>query len=294
MRALFVGNSYIDISFATPALPLNDTKIRGATYAVSLGGNSVVAGICAKRLGAEVEFLIPRATDELAHLSQELYAREGVITHTRPTAKSSLAIIIPNGSKRAIMLADEQNYLSPAPALDLSRYTHLHFDGHMPEVTLQLAQAGRARGVITSLDAGTIRQNTHDVLPFMDYVVASQHFCEQLGKTPADTLTYLVGLGVKIAAVTLGADGCLVYENGQHQLIPSIPVAKVVDSAGAGDTFHGAYMYSLMQYPQRRFTQHCAFARVVAALQIQKLGTVAALPTLAEVNALLAQHPINV
>lgn len=293
MKSLFVGHSYIDISFQTPALPLNDTKIRGGKYALSLGGNSVVGGICSARLGGTPEFLIPLADDELGHLAAELYAREQVKLFVRPVGRTSLAIILPNGSKRGIMLADDYSYLADAPTVNVADYGIIHFDGHMPEVTLKLAQEARAAGVITSLDAGTIRQNTQEVLPLMDIVVASKHFCEQLNLSHDDTLHYLIDKGAKVAAVTLGDSGMRFIEDGKLQTLDAIPVAHVVDSAGAGDTFHGAYVHSAVTHPGRSYRQHFQFARVVSALQIQKLGTVSALPTLAEVEALLQKYPVE-
>lgn len=293
MKSLFVGHSYIDISFQTPALPLNDTKIRGGKYALSLGGNSVVAGICSARLGGTPEFLVPLANDELGHLAKELFAREKVTSHFRPVGKTSLAIILPNGSKRGIMLADDYSYLADAAPINITDYGIIHFDGHMPEVTLKLAREARAKGVVTSLDAGTIRQNTHDVLSFMDIVVASKHFCEQLGLSHQDTLGFLLEKGAKTAAVTLGEEGILFTENGSIQRIDALPVAHVVDSAGAGDTFHGAYVHSYTAHQNWSFRQHFQFARAVSALQIQKLGTVSALPTLAEVETLLKKYPVD-
>ena len=294
MKSLFVGHSYIDISFQIPALPLNDTKIRGGKYALSLGGNSVVAGICSARLGGTPEFLIPLANDELGHLATELYARENVKLFVRPVGKTSLAIILPNGSKRGIMLADDYSYLAAAPKVDVTDYGIIHFDGHMPETTLKLAKEARTKGVITSLDAGTIRENTHDVLPFIDIVVASKHFCEQLNLSHDDTLQFLIDKGAKVAAVTLGEEGIRFIEDGKLQRIDAIPVAHVVDSAGAGDTFHGAYVHSFTANPGWSFRQHFQFARVVSALQIQKLGTVTALPTPAEVETLLKRYPVDI
>lgn len=293
MKSLFVGHSYIDISFQTPALPLNDTKIRGGKYALSLGGNAVVGGICSARLGGTPEFLVPMADDALGHMAQELFTREKVTLFPRPVGITSLAIILPNGSKRGIMLADDYSYLGPAPTVNIHDYGIVHFDGHMPETTLKLAQEARTYGVITSLDAGTIRQNTHEVLPFMDVVVASKHFCDELGLSHDDTLRFLTDKGVRIAAVTLGDQGVRFIENGQLECMDSIPVAHVVDSAGAGDTFHGAYVHSFTQHLDWSFRQHFQFARVVSALQIQKLGTVAALPSLAEVEAFLQKYPVD-
>jgi sugar/nucleoside kinase (ribokinase family) len=64
----------------------------------------------------------------------------------------------------------------------------------------------------------------------------------------------------------------------------NIPDDKVVDTNGAGDIFHGAYMYSYLVDSDVGWEQHFKFARAASSYAIQHLGNEASLPTLAQIN----------
>ena len=63
-----------------------------------------------------------------------------------------------------------------------------------------------------------------------------------------------------------------------------MPDDKVIDTNGAGDVFHGAYVYSYLTDPDAGWEQHFKFARAASAYSIQHLGNEASLPTLAQIN----------
>ena len=47
--------------------------------------------------------------------------------------------------------------------------------------------------------------------------------------------------------VTLGGDGCEVWQRGERLHVPGVPAAEVVDPTGCGDAFRGALLYGLEQ-----------------------------------------------
>jgi sugar/nucleoside kinase (ribokinase family) len=105
--------------------------------------------------------------------------------------------------------------------------------------------------------------------------------------TPGEMLTYLRSRGCKVGAVTLGAKGLLWYdESKSERFLPAlaVPEEKVIDTNGAGDIFHGAYVYSYLTDPDVGWEQHFKFARAASAYSIQHLGNEASLPTLAKIN----------
>jgi sugar/nucleoside kinase (ribokinase family) len=50
MQALFIGQTYIDVTFLTDRLPTGDEKHVASDYAVSFGGNAVTAAFCCAKL----------------------------------------------------------------------------------------------------------------------------------------------------------------------------------------------------------------------------------------------------
>jgi sugar/nucleoside kinase (ribokinase family) len=182
----------------------------------------------------------------------------------------------------------DDHYLTPFAELPLDGCQALHLDGHQADAALAYAQRCRKAGILTSLDGGGLRTNTHEVLASIDVAIVAERFCQQMDKTPKAMLDYLKGRGCRIGGVTQGERGMLWYdESGQVRTLAAIPVPKerVIDTSGAGDVFHGAYVYSFLQHPQQSWEEHFRFAQHAAAFKIQRLGNEAGLPTLDDINA---------
>ena len=99
-------------------------------------------------------------------------------------------------------------------------------------------------------------------------------------------LDYLKSRRCKIGGVTQGERGMLWYdENGEISRLPALPVPTVfvVDTSGAGDVFHGAYIASWLENPGAAWRAHFEFARAASAFKIQHLGNEAGLPTHADI-----------
>jgi sugar/nucleoside kinase (ribokinase family) len=62
-----------------------------------------------------------------------------------------------------------------------------------------------------------------------------------------------------------------------------IPRERVIDTNGAGDVFHGAYVYSYLAHPGKSWREHFDFARAASTFKIQRLGNEAGLPTLVDI-----------
>ena len=65
MKALFIGQSYIDLTFIVDELPTGDDKTVAREYAVSFGGNAVTAAFCCAKLGIAPDLITSTADDWL-------------------------------------------------------------------------------------------------------------------------------------------------------------------------------------------------------------------------------------
>ncbi len=227
------------------------------------------------------------APDWLGHMYSDMAAAHGVSVHARQVRRSSLSFIMPNGGKRAIVRARDTEYLNDFPRLDIGGYRALHLDGHQPDAALHYARACREAGVLTSLDGGGVRENTDELLRYIDVAVCAERMCEQLGLSPQEMLDLLKARGCRIGAVTMGERGMLWYdESGTVATLPSldVPAARIVDTSGAGDVFHGAYVWSYLNRPEQPWAEHFTFARAASAHKIQHLGNEAGLPRVEDVE----------
>ena len=294
MRSLFIGQSYIDITFLTDTLPSGDEKAIAHDYSVSFGGNAVTAAFACAKLGARPDLLCSLADDWLARMFLDMAARYGISVHGRKVRESSLSFIMPKDGKRAIVRCRDNDFLHPFPPLTLTGCSALHLDGHMPDAALHYARACREAGILTSLDGGAVRENTADLLTFIDVAIVSERFCEQLKLSVPATLDYLRAKGCPIGGVTVGERGMYWYEGrGDVQHMPSlaVPKEKVVDTNGAGDTFHGAYVAAYLTNRDGSWADHFRFARAASAHAVQHLGNEASLPDRDDIAAAIATYP---
>jgi sugar/nucleoside kinase (ribokinase family) len=288
MQALFIGQTYIDITFLTDRLPVGDEKDVARAYAISFGGNAVTAAFCCAKLSIIPELLTTVADDWLGRMFLDMAATYALRIHPRKVRTSSLSFIMPREGKRAIVRCRDDDHLSSFPILDLRHCRALHVDGHQPDAAIHYARHCREAGILTSLDGGGLRANTHELLAFIDVAMVAERLCEQMELTPTSMLAYLKSRGCRIGGVTLGERGLLWYdETGaiRKEMALAVPASRIVDTSGAGDVFHGAYIYSYLADPTKKWEDHFGFAQAASAHKIQHLGNEAGLPSLADVHA---------
>ena len=288
MHALFIGQTYIDVTFLIDRIPVGDEKAVARDYAVSFGGNAVSAAFCCAKLGIAPDLLTSQADDWLARMFLDMAAKYGISVHGRKVHESSLSFVMPHHGQRAILRCRDDHYLHPVPPLDITGCRALHLDGHQADAAIHYAKLCRDRGILTSHDGGGMRSNTLELLEFIDVAICSERLCEQLGLNPEGLCALLKDKGCRIGGVTLGAKGLLWYgEDGDINMLPALAVPKdeVIDTNGAGDIFHGAYVYSYLAHPREPWGVHFRFARAASAHSVRYLGIEHSLPTLADIAA---------
>jgi sulfofructose kinase len=88
-----------------------------------------------------------------------------------------------------------------------------------------------------------------------------------------------------VVVETVGAEGCYTATESDLFFTPAFEV-EVVDTTGAGDVFHGAFLSALLEgLPMRRVVQ---YASAAAAASCTRLGGRAGCPSPSEVEALLS------
>lgn len=146
------------------------------------------------------------------------------------------------------------------------------------------ANAATSNGVRVCLDAGAGAAIDH-LLPLVqacNVVIAAEHFARNVSPdgTFATGAAHMLALGPDIVVVTRGEHGSYTLTANFEFTTEAFPVS-VVDTTGAGDVFHGAYLYGLLQeWDLERIAE---FAGATAALKCTRLGGRAAIPRLPEV-----------
>lgn len=286
MEALFIGHAYTDITMVSDYMPKGDEKYVGDSYAFCVGGNAVVAAFTSAKLGIKTDLIAQVADDRLSDVFVTQCAKKGVRLFSRKVAKSSISLIFPNDSKRAVLRCRDDMYEKDFPKIDISEYGAVHIDGHQEDCALYYVKEARRKGILTSLDGGNVRANTDEILEYIDVAMVSEDFQKKLGLSAEETIKYLHKKGVKVAGVTQGSEG-FIYSVGKGVIKVDaiyVPKEKIVDTCGAGDIFHGSYICSYLMNPTADWATHFNFARAASTLSVQKLGAEASIPTLEEVK----------
>jgi sugar/nucleoside kinase (ribokinase family) len=165
----------------------------------------------------------------------------------------------------------------------------LHIDGFDTRAAARAAGIARSHGIPVTVDVDTIYQGFDRVLPQVDYLVASSEFpAAWTGVSdPFEALETIQNeYGMKVASMTLGAHGALAREEGSFYYSPAF-VVNCVDTTGAGDVFHGAFCYAVLQGMQMR--DALEFSNAMAALNCTALGARGGLRTLEDIRALMSK-----
>jgi ribokinase len=168
----------------------------------------------------------------------------------------------------------------------------LLLDGLMKDVSLFAAEQARNRNIPVMLDAGRAHPGMLDIARFSDYVVASKDFANDVGWEVNQEVLQRERdrLGCKVLTVTLGDQGSVTVSKEQYLRIPAFRV-DAIDSTGAGDVFHGGYVYGLMHGWSLKDT--IIFATAFAAMKCTRIGGRTGIRRYEEVKQFLAErgHP---
>ena len=163
----------------------------------------------------------------------------------------------------------------------------LHIDGHDTPAVEKAAGIARGLGIPVSVDVDTIYHGFDRVLESVDYLVASSEFPVQWTneRDPFRALEMIQNeYKMKVAAMTLGAHGALARMDGRFIYSPAF-VVNCVDTTGAGDVFHGAFCYAVLEGMPMRDTLE--FSNAMAALNCTRVGARGGIATVNEARALM-------
>ena len=283
---LCVGHAAYDLVFQVPAHPGPDEKCVATNLIHCGGGPAANAAVAVTRLGLTSAFVGYLGKDVFGDLHLSELKEEGVVVDyivrgSRLTPLSSI-FVKPDG-KRSVV-----NYRAPLDPLskgqinfDTFKPKVVLFDGHEPDISLELVEIFKGSGVKTLLDAGSLHRGTERLMTQVDYLLCSERFVAQVsgGVNPETALDELAQ-HAPVVVVTQGERGLIWEAHGKRGSLPAYPV-KVIDTTGAGDAFHGAFAACLALGKDLNYILR--YSSAVAALNCTKLGGRPGLPTADEV-----------
>lgn len=284
------GSINIDHIYTLPHLPAPGETLAAGTYRSQLGGKGANQSVAAARAGAQVRHLGAVGADGAA--ARAKLEAAGVdctgVQQLQGATGHAVIMVDPAGENQIVIHPGANQDLSLDAAL--AALTGVELDDILllqNETAHQAAIAEAALGlgmdVIYSaapFDLAAVQS----VLPFINTLVMNAVEAAQL----QDALGVdFMDLPVSNVIVTRGSEGASWSSRGMETIhAPALPVT-VVDTTGAGDCFTGALAAALDSgaVPE----QAMRFASAAAALQVTRAGTAEAMPTRADILALLGK-----
>jgi len=299
-EVLGLGVSTLDVLARVDHLPADEEVQRASEMMVQGGGPIATAMVTLARLGARVAMLDAIGDDWRGKLIQEEFEREKVFTgylRVHPGCSSSTACILvhqANGTRAIVYAPGTAPELSPndLPRAAIEQARFLHVNGRHWDACLQAIAWARAANVQVSFDGGAnrYRPEIRKLVPLTDVCIVARDFATQYtGETEVrQSAKALLAIGPSLVVITEGIQGSWIStRDGTFFHQPAFRFPQTIDSTGCGDSYHGAFLFGLLQHWSLEKTARWASA--VAALNSQALGGRSGLPTYEQVEHFLEQ-----
>lgn len=320
---LGIGASTLDRFIVVDHYPTG-REVQQVLSSTNDGGGPVATALAvAGKYGARTAMIDSIGDDMVGQHILDDFKKYNVNTdsiHIEGQAKSGVATILVKHStgERAVFFerstAPEPAFLDSHKQLMAETFI-LHINGRHRNLMRSAMDVAKEVGTIISLDGGAQRYD-EDMKPITEdshIVIVARDYAEKYtGTTDLEEACHIIHeRGALIAGVTDGANGSyFVWPDGTFYRCQAFPQEYVVDTTGAGDSFHGAFLSKLVTLLNELapveglktstyaidLLQHCGhsdlektaiFASAVAALNTQGIGGRSALPSLHVVNKLM-------
>jgi ribokinase len=263
-----VGSANVDLVARCARLPRPGETVADAALERFPGGKGANQAVAAARLGARTRFVGRLGRDELVLRSLE---REGVDTSgvVRDDGEGGVALIlVEEGGENVIVVAPGANRrLRPEEvAVGDADAVICQLEIPLPAVAAAASQAP-----FFCLNAAPVRG---PVAVEADVVVVNRYEYDLLGPRRG------------LVALTLGAEGAVLLQDGREVARATPPPVRAVDGTAAGDAFCAGLVVSLLEGRSR--TEALRRACACGALAAARAGAQPSLPTAAEVDGILA------
>jgi sugar/nucleoside kinase (ribokinase family) len=246
--------------------------------------------VALSRWGIKTKYIGKVGSDELGQISLQSLQQEGVDVSSvttepdTPTQLGNIIVEATSGDRTILWRRDERLMFREGELRkeDVCSAKLIHLDGHDIRSAIRCARWAREEGIPSVIDIDKVESLTPELIRDINFVVTSSRF-PSLFTGISDRKKALMGLQRHtrgFLCATLGPEGAIALVDGEILYAHGFQV-NVVDTTGAGDVFHGGFIYGLLQ--NWEVTEILRFANAVAALKCRDLGGRRGIPSLGEV-----------
>lgn len=288
-----VGLNATDTVIRLPRFPTVDSKVEVTSSEVKAGGQVASAMVACRRWGLDARYVGKIGDDPAGQFQVAEMEREGVEAHwiTATDCASQTAYILvdePSGERTVLWKREPKVALQPS---DLKREwirgaLAMLVDGHDTAAAAQAARWAREEGIPVVADFDNLYPGVEALLQFVDFPITSKDFPERLTgeKSLLKSLPKMFSnFKCRLTGATIGRLGVLAWDGSRFVLCPGFQV-DAVDTTGAGDVFHGAFLHGLVH--SWKLEEILEFSCAAAALNCEALGARGGIRPLEEIDRL--------
>lgn len=290
-KIVCIGLANYDITMPLDSFPIENTKNRIEEVIECGGGPASTAAYTLGKWGANVFFLGVIGNDLYGNILKEEFKSANVnidFLEINDSFSTPVSHIIVNKEKGTRTTLTYRKPIAMNPVSFPYHPDYILTDGQ--EYALSKKMILENKEAVSIIDAGRTEDTILELCTLCDYVICSKDFAEKVTGLSFDFAdnTSLQNIYLKLKdkfkghiIVTLEAKGCLYEQDGELKIMTSL-VIDAVDSTGAGDIFHGAFVYALSNgYDLEKCLQ---ISNTAGAVSTKRIGGRYSVPTKEEVR----------
>ncbi len=294
LDCLGLGIAPVDILFQVETFPKPGAKIDASSLTIQGGGPIPTALATLGRLGMKPGLIAAVGKDIFGDFVKDELNKFGVDTSLlirKPSPTAIAAGWYEKGSGRRTIILDLKTRIRPGD-IKLDRLPDcraVHLDGRDLPACLKLARWAKRKALPVVFDVGSIRNDVSPVFPLVDHLVCAADFAMPFtGMTNLKkAVERLASLCPGTIVITSGTKGALGFSRTDGWLRQKAFRVRTVDTTGAGDVYHGAYIFGLLSGGDLSCRMEIASA--AAALKCTRPGGRLGIPTRAELQRFLSR-----
>jgi len=290
-KILCVGHSACDITYILKEYPIENRKYKADGTKIMGGGPTGNAAYLLGKYEEIPSYITTLGKDFYGELivreldSVHVDMKNSLMSESYTTPCSMIITNTSNGS-RTILNHRNKNVIPHDYKIEYdSQPEIILFDGH--EIELARMALESFPNAMTVLDAGSYKEETVELASKVDFLICSEDFARDYTRVEKlseenyeEVFSKMEELNKKTVVITLGEKGCIYRKGGELYNFPAYKT-KAIDTTGAGDIFHGAFVFSLAKGYD--FVKSIKFSSVCASLSVEKIGGRESIPELKDV-----------
>ncbi|MDR9763079.1 ribokinase [Rhizobium redzepovicii] len=300
---VILGIFAADTAYKAKRLPHIAETLMGSGFTLGPGGKGSNQAIAAAKAGGKVTFISRVGNDPFGEMALAAYAAAGVKANVMKMdgvssgaafifvdeVSGDNAIIVVPGAAGLIGIEDVD---ANRAAIESAQIFMTQLEQPLEAALHGLSMAKRA-GVTTIFNPAPARAIPDEIYGLCDFIVPNEVEAAELVGHAITTDEQvraagrtLLDRGARAAVITLGGRGAYYHTVDQSQFVPAFSAGNVIDTTGAGDSFLGGFATAISE--GQTPIEAVRFGSATAAIAVTRPGTAPAMPSRAEINALMA------